>query len=108
MNGLLAMPCQPFKDRPASRIGKSLEDVICYSRHEKTITKWLLVVKPNYKKFARGNLLGCFRWLKYGIVAERMAGSFLSPGQVAGKVARRAKLSRGQIETMALEPGRHR
>lgn len=35
MNGLLAITCQPFKDCPARRIGKGLEDVICYERHRR-------------------------------------------------------------------------
>jgi hypothetical protein len=46
MNGLLAIPCQSLKDRPAGWVGEGLEDVICYDRHGGIIAMWLLVVKP--------------------------------------------------------------
>jgi hypothetical protein len=49
MNGLLTVPSQSLKYRPACRISKGLENVICDDRHAETIAKWLWIVKHKNK-----------------------------------------------------------
>ena len=46
MNCLFAVTREPFKKRPSRGVGEGFEDVIGQDRHEQSITKWLLVVKP--------------------------------------------------------------
>jgi len=36
-----------IQNRHAGRIGMGSEDVVCFDRHEETITNWLLIVKPS-------------------------------------------------------------
>ncbi len=46
VHGLFAIPGQPLEDGAASGIGESAEKFVRGSRHFKTITVWLSIVKP--------------------------------------------------------------
>jgi hypothetical protein len=56
MNGLLAVTSQPLEDGSASRVGKSLEEIVSNTRHAETITKWLWFVNEKILAFPRSKL----------------------------------------------------
>jgi len=56
MNGLLAVTSQPLEDGSASRVGKSLEEIVSSTRHAETITKWLCFVNEKNSAVSRSNL----------------------------------------------------